>query len=256
MDTQEALERYLGTPRFATYLGMAGGDVARAAALYRWNQQLSGALHTQIAYVEIAVRNAIDHELADWNSQQPEMAGVPDAQDWTMHAAGALYSVLGDSLRRARQAADKEVSRRDVLHPRHGQPATHGDVIAQLMFGSWCKVLDDPNAQNGTPHQEALWSQALHRAFPNRRGANTRVAVANQLDRVRLLRNRVAHHDSLLNVDVSKRLNDMLAVLGAIDRKYPSWAMEGSLVRLYVRQDPRRRPPAATAPALTTGSDN
>lgn len=243
MSTQAEMERFLGVPRFATYVAAAAGDVRRAAELYRWNQQLSGALHAQIAYVEVAVRNAIDRALADWNSVQSELAGQPHTREWTRDrgSAALLYAVLGRDLRAARRRAAAESERRAVGHPRHGVAATHGDVVAQLMFGSWCRLLDDPHARSGPPRQLVLWQEAVHRAFPRLSDDDVcRRRLAARLDRVRALRNRVAHHDSVLSVDVGRRLNDMLSVLADIDPAYPGWAMAGSLVRRFVRRDPRR----------------
>jgi hypothetical protein len=39
---------------------------------------------------------------------------------------------------------------------------------------------------------------------------------------LRRLRNRVAHHDSLLAVDVHSRFNGMLRLLSHIDSRFPS----------------------------------
>ncbi|WP_051662404.1 MULTISPECIES: hypothetical protein [unclassified Microbacterium] len=57
---QRSLVSLLGSARSGVYLTAAAGDAARAGELYMWSTQVSGALHAQLSYVEIAVRNAID----------------------------------------------------------------------------------------------------------------------------------------------------------------------------------------------------
>ena len=78
------------------------------------------------------------------------------------------------------------------------------------------------------------------RAFPFAdQDEHGRRSLGAQLERIRSLRNRVAHHDNLLGVEVSHRLNDMLSILRKIDPTFPEIAMARSGVRAVVRQDPR-----------------
>ncbi|MFJ1511849.1 hypothetical protein [Cellulosimicrobium funkei] len=126
------MESFLGQARLATYLTAADDDIARAADLYLWVTELAGALHAQLSFVEVAVRNAIDPQLAAWNTAQ----GYP--QDWTSNggAAPTLYAVLGKPVADARYWAGKEAAERHPKHPRHGAGVTHDDIVAQLMFGA------------------------------------------------------------------------------------------------------------------------
>ncbi len=51
----------MGSPaRYQRYRAAARGDTARAARLYMWNCDLSAAYWPSIAFVEVAIRNAID----------------------------------------------------------------------------------------------------------------------------------------------------------------------------------------------------
>lgn len=56
-----------------------------------------------------------------------------------------------------------------------------------------------------------LWRSALHKAFPGSSGKRKDVVAV--LEALRVFRNRLAHHDSVLAVDVPFRFSQMLQVL-------------------------------------------
>jgi hypothetical protein len=79
-------------------------------------------------------------------------------------------------------------------------------VIAQLSFGFWRYL-------STSAHEKALWVPFLHRAFVV--GTN-RTAINDAIGRLHDLRNRIAHHEHLLNADLSGLCNDILTVAAAI----------------------------------------
>jgi hypothetical protein len=79
--SQRALGVLLSPARMAPYLAESKGDLERAADLYLWATELAGALHAQISFVELAVRNAIDPHLGAWNVAK---GGPPE---WTNRRA-------------------------------------------------------------------------------------------------------------------------------------------------------------------------
>ncbi|WP_166645315.1 MULTISPECIES: Abi family protein [Microbacteriaceae] len=237
MTSQPALQRLLGTARLATYLTAAKGDLNRAADLYLWVTQVSGALHGQISFVEIAVRNAIDAQLAIWNTARGFGA------DWTaaQGTADPLYTLLRKQLEDARGRADVEARERGSNHRRHGVAATHDDVVAQLMFGSWVKVIRPVSRTESPARQQRLWAAGVSLAFPHASSDDmSRIAIGDQLDTLRRLRNRVAHHDNLLEVALKHRLNGMLSLLAKLDPAYPQLAAARSTLRQLIKDDPRR----------------
>lgn len=129
--------KLLSEPRLQPYLLDADQDLEKAWAMYLWTNELAGALHALIALVEVAVRNALDRELSDWNAfRSGERA-------WTLHgnAEEPLYSLVKDDLNKTRKAAKRAAHFRASEHPRYGVDPTHDDVVAQLMFGTWVKLL-------------------------------------------------------------------------------------------------------------------
>ncbi|MCP2252912.1 Abi-like protein [Prauserella aidingensis] len=60
------VQKWLSPPRHAVYLAAAGGDHARALALYEWNSQVAAALHRDLAHIEVGLRNAYNDALTEY----------------------------------------------------------------------------------------------------------------------------------------------------------------------------------------------
>lgn len=238
MSSQPDVRRLLlSEPRLRPYLNDAGQDLERAWSTYLWANELSGALHAQISLVEVAIRNALDRAVSAWNVANGGSA------EWTLpgNAQEPLYALLKDDLNKARRAAAREAVLRTTGHPRQGVTAGHDDIVAQLMFGTWVKLLR-PMSKVESPHRQvALWSAGLNTAFPGADQSDAgRAKIGKQLDSIRRLRNRVAHHDNLLGVKTSSRLNQMLSLVHKANAAYPRLVMANSSVRRIARDDPRR----------------
>ena len=228
-----------GSARFAPYLRETHGDVEHARELYLWAAHLAGALFSTIAFVEVGLRNSMDRKLRAWNDQQ----GVDYGEDWALRkgAAPLLYDlVTHKSLASAQNFASEQSRLRPKTHPRRLATVTHDDVVSHFMFGTWVYLIK-PRVWNQPQQCQQLWQECLSHAFPYADPSDAgRQRLADQLDRVRKLRNRVAHHENLLYVDVRKRLRDMLGILALVDPQLPDLAMQSNRVRSLVRADPRR----------------
>jgi hypothetical protein len=118
---------------------------------------------------------------------------------------------------------------------------THDDVVAQLMFGAWVKLIRPISKTESSAPQKQLWTEVLRRAFPDSDQSDAgRRAIGTQLETMRQLRNRVAHHDNLLEVDIRHRQNGALSLLSKVDPALPALAVARSPLRRLVREDPRR----------------
>ncbi|MDO4258018.1 MAG: Abi family protein [Actinomycetaceae bacterium] len=237
-----SLSRALPPARFAPYLSASGMDQARAEDLYRWNARLSGAWHVHLGYIEIALRHALDQQLREWNAKQSDINGRPLTKDWTTEngTAPLLYNLIGTGLREARKAAEKDSKSRPQSHSRHQLPPTHDDIVAQLTFGTWSRLLRLPGQRNANKQQQMLWQQCLALAFPNASSDTAGLEyVGRQAEGLRRLRNRIAHHENLLAVDTHARLNGSLALLRQIDQQLPAIVMRDNMLRTLAREDPR-----------------
>jgi hypothetical protein len=193
-----AVELLVSPERFSSYLKAAGGDRDRAVALYEWNVSLAGACFEAFHYVEIIVRNAIDRELRTHFAE--ERRGIP----WfLLPAPGKHQATFAESIERVRKR----------LRDQGPQRETRDQILAGVDFGFWTSLLHSEN--------EELWRQALRKAFPHSSGKRKDVVAA--LEALRIFRNKLAHHDSLLAVDVSFKLAQMRDVLRWVDPDGEQW---------------------------------
>lgn len=167
----------LTAPRLSKYMWAAGQDVEHALHLYVLNTKVSAALMIDLHYVEVALRNKFDRELAArWGATWFDDPG------FLAHADQRMKDIIQKALR---DASKKK---------RPGHPLPPGKVIAELTFGFWLQLTD-----RGLEH--ALWTPALHKAFAPRK-APKRSAFNQLLEKLRQLRNRVAHHEPIFHLDL------------------------------------------------------
>lgn len=234
MSANDPIQAMLGQARYQVYQHEAGGDADQTTRLYLWGVDLAGAWHSHLSHIEIAVRNAMDRELRSWNANQQNTNGVLYTEEWTAenNAAPALYNILKGKLTGARKDAKKAAQRRHPNHPRYSHQPNHDDVVAQLMLGAWTHLLEEPGSQTGGPDREDLWTDCLRHAFPGaNQGPQGRQEVGSSLEVLRVLRNRVAHHENLLTVNTLTRLNESLALLQKVSPGIPDIVMRRNRLR-------------------------
>lgn len=191
---ESALDQAISADRFATYLGAGAGDHALARALYIWDRDVSISILADIAILEVALRNAMHGVLsAVWGVR------------WYENPALVFDERTLGQLRRAWEELPAPV-RKDRSDSR-----LPGRLVARCMFGFWANLLDAGGQAGLEPRRtkvdyEVLWRSALHSAFKGgpvearAEGARyTRPWAHEALRTVNMLRNRVAHHEPLIN---------------------------------------------------------
>lgn len=159
----------LSEPRFMPYLTAAGGNAEAAVDLEWWNLEVAAAFVVPLNRLELALRNALHRSLTTRFSRP----------DWWRSAP------LNENGRRKIAEAKQNLAR---LQRR---PEAPDDVVAQLTFGFWVSLL------SGRYHR-TLWTPALHRVFPRAQ----RGALHQDYDNVRVLRNRIMHHEPIHHRDL------------------------------------------------------
>jgi hypothetical protein len=220
--TADLLTRNVSAPRFETYRAVAT-DRRHAAQLYRWNLAVSGALHESLAIVEVALRNAMDRELKIWN-----LSGFNATEEWVKYPAKPLEGILNpknfSTYSSAFDRASQSLSARSTAHRRYNTPITHDDLVANISFGTWKKLLPRkmPTQQSGIGPgpQRGMWTNSLSKAFPNKPHAT---AIHYWVSQVHALRNRVAHAEPLLDCDFAAYHRTAGRLLRAIDTEIGQW---------------------------------
>lgn len=207
------LIRRLSAERFRPYVAAAGGDVAQALRLYEWNTAVSGAFFESLGALEVLLRNALHEELA------------------ALHAAAGLPGRWYDDPRQVLTPR----ARQDIAQARQrlaqaGRPATPGRVVAELSFGFWRFLL-------ARRHEHTLWTPALRKAFPLLRPAR-RALVHDPLERLHLLRNRIAHHEPVHRRNLRRDYLEMTFVAGAICADTAHWIARTSRVTAVLARRP------------------
>ena len=193
--------------RLGPYLRDANGDEAKALTAYHHNLRVSGAVYEDLAIVEVALRNAMDEHLRQWNAAQTDSTGMSLGPYWLFTPARLLQRLLQSDL--AKAAAR-------VRGSGQSQP-THDDMLTHLTLGTWRYLLPDAD-----PGKQYLWSAALRRAFPYLVGPPRRITDA--VTGIWLLRNRVAHLEPLTKVSALQRqVRNMRFVLRSIDPALEVW---------------------------------
>lgn len=101
-----------------------------------------------------------------------------------------------------------------------GKVATRARVVANLSFGFWRALLDK--------HYKQLWIDSLRHAFPN--GTGDRKEVATLLAKLNPFRNRLAHHEPIIDAKIATRHDDLVKLAALIDRDASRWIESRSSV--------------------------
>jgi len=199
--THVGIERGISAARFQSFRDAANMDESIARDLYVWNRDLSVAILADIAILEVALRNSM-HDAA--------------TSAWGMHWYARSDIELDD--RTARQLSRSWGYLRKSVRNRPNDDDVPGRLVAQCTLGFWTNLLDSGSFRGEHPRRQEtdydrLWHGAFKYAFPGGRpeAKKMRRATASDLPNftrewahsvckvVNELRNRVAHHEPLIN---------------------------------------------------------
>ena len=166
----EEFRKFLSPHRFDKYLEFADGDLEVALRLYKQNLDISFALQIPLHFCEIAIRNAIAETLSKEHG---------DDWPWNDGFKASLRSDHRENLRRATKDVEGKAT---------------GKVVAQMRFLFLEYMLTDKYSE--------LWLREIRNAFPNlpknRGSGELRRKLQGEIYKVRILRNKVAHHERII----------------------------------------------------------
>lgn len=186
------LPAVISAPRFATYLQAMSNDRENALALYEWNLDVSSALIIPLQVCEVAIRNGIAEAIehvhgANWPWNNGFIRSLPRPKRRTHYNPASDLQALAAAL------------------------PTSGKIIAELKFAFWENIF--------TAGQDSrIWNAHLHTCFPGAPSGQTiaglRATAYADLQIIRRLRNRIAHHEPIFSRNIRddyQRIHDMIA---------------------------------------------
>jgi hypothetical protein len=178
----------LTASRIDPFLAAARGDLERALQLYGWNARASSALLLPAHFAEVVTRNAVSDVLA-------RVYGA----DWP--SSSVFEHSLSSTARGYSPRADLIATRR--------RSSSTAEVIAELKFVFWQQMF-------GARHAVRLWGPHFPEVFPNvlaNEESTVRERVLHDLDAIRRLRNRIAHHEPIIGFDLGAELARMIGLI-------------------------------------------
>lgn len=195
-----------------------------AVALYSWNAEVSGAFLEVLHHLEVMLRSAVDRELSA--CEVPESARLTPAAGWWF--ASATF-VEKEGLRVVEQTRSRLGT---------GPGDKRERVLSELTFGFWQGLF-------GTAYED-LFRRHLVSCFPDRpQSGFSRKTVVRALDRLRILRNRIAHHQSILDYPIAELHETALDLIGWMSSGGRTWVAERSRVPEVLEARPQPVPPIA-----------
>lgn len=184
------MEEYLAffsQPRLRPYLQLTCGDLEKCLRLYHWNLEVSSAFQIPLHYCEIAIRNAVSDTFC-------RCENIGEHWPWNDRF---LKSLDGDSRNQLRESRDKRDDRNT------------GRVVADLRFVFWERMF--------AKRHSSFWLNRIHWAFPNYTDSNAdrlRQTLQTNIRKVRLFRNRIAHHEPVYQRELSRDMDRILGIVG------------------------------------------
>ena len=189
------IELGLSTERLGAYAISHGGgppDPCATLARYLLNMALCESLYSPLQLCEIALRNAIHRHVS----------ALMGRVDWYDDPGFLLTPWAADEVAKVKSRITKT-----------GKPITAGRVVAELQFGFWISLFEVHYEQR-TPFLPG----AIKTVFPRLpKSLHKRKDRKGDLDKIRLLRNRVFHHERIVHwKDLDARHDLILQVIAWI----------------------------------------
>ncbi len=192
--------RTLSTDRFDRYLGLTDGNTDKALCLYACNACLSQALYVPLQALEVTLRNSIHEclktDMGEYWFDKPDLIVISHQ-----------FGQIGEA--KAKLVQD----RKSVLSPR---------VVAALPFGFWTTMFNSD--------YEELWRHHLCGiVLPEKREGITRKTFSGPLKLIRKIRNRIAHHECIIELDLNNHYGQIKHLTGLLSPEARYWLEQNSI---------------------------
>lgn len=211
----------LSAPRVGTYEAATTGVPAlpAALALYAWNAQVSAAMLVPLHICEVVIRNAVSDALtAEHGPRWP----------W----AQALERSLPDPPQGFNPKAELRRARNGTPARRH---PTTGQVVADLKFVFWQKMFTGR-------FDGRIWNPHLFVVLPNldtsKSVQSLRKTIHDDLELLRELRNRIAHHEPIFQRNLQQDLAKIEELIAFRCTDTAAWMLANQEVQTLIATKP------------------
>ena len=194
MGQYEKIVPYISVERLSSYRKDQTESYETVLARYFWNVALCESLYPILQHLEVTLRNSI-HLAATRQFSNDEfwfkLDVIKQEMKWTY---------------------DEAISKAEAELKKEGKALKACSVLSKLSFNFWIMLF------NSEVEQVFLY-KVIKEVFPNMKKAErTRVPIANKLNKILRLRNRVFHHEPIWNkADLMNVYQDMLYVIRSIN---------------------------------------
>jgi abortive infection bacteriophage resistance protein len=211
----EWLQRCLSLERLKPYYIQGRGNDWVAFHLYVRNTELSTSLFGVVQALEVGLRNVV-------HAKMSESLG---AEEWWDH-----LPLKEDELNDIANAKKKIEAQIKSICP--------GKIVAELHFGFWTKLF-------ANSYEKQLWVPYLTRCFPAK---ISRKSLYDRLNSMKLLRNRIAHHETLIRRNIDQDYAELLETIGWLSVSLRLWVEHHSdFPAVKARRIPKQPRPNSTS---------
>jgi hypothetical protein len=212
------ISNVLSRPRFSTYLQECNNNTNNALKLYQWNLEVSTAFILPLHILEISLRNAVVDVLeiihtSNWPWQNGFIRSLPNGQPNSYSPKRDLCNVASSV-----------------------KPRTTGKVVAELKFIFWEKMFT-------SRYDQVIWENHIKSVFPNACSSLTyqelRKKIYQEINIIRKLRNRIAHHEPIFSRNLQDDYNNISYIIRCRSLATESWMQNMEEVTKILDQRPR-----------------
>ncbi|MFL9584051.1 hypothetical protein [Stenotrophomonas sp. AB1(2024)] len=229
MRDRHLIHRSFSAERLQTYEAAAARMAGHTHAfeLYEWNMHISCAFMLPLHTCEIVIRNAVADAIA-----------LRHGPAWPWQ----------DGLRLSLPGSAGGYNARDELRRAAGSCSSTPSVVAGLRFAFWQHMFTQR-------FDQSLWSKTIQRVMPGSSdpARQTRARTFADLERVRHLRNRIAHHEPIFGRDLDEDLTTILRLVRLRCPHVGQWMQIRQTVSALLIQGPSRFTPPAASPCPNAG---
>lgn len=197
----------LSIARFSTYEKITHNS-AEALALYQWNLQISATLFACLAVCEVVIRNAVAEALENtygqhWANEASFLASLPQ-------------------------------NARTTLNSVHNPTTSLDKVIPELPFYFWQSMFTKR-------FDNKIWDMNFTKIFPNATPQD-KATFYTDLDKLRKLRNRIAHHEPIFDRNLAENYHLILKIIRYRSYSTASWLASWENFTQLLSQKPKISP--------------